>query len=117
VKYRIAALQPADKARWLELWGAYQEFYRTELPPEATEATWTRMHDGRIGASARVTTPANWSGSCIFCFTKIPGRPNPPATYRICLSNRRLEVTDARVSSSRPLPQPRSRQEPIPLIG
>jgi GNAT superfamily N-acetyltransferase len=49
VKYLIAALQPGDKARWLELWGAYQEFYRTELPPEATEATWTRLHNGRIG--------------------------------------------------------------------
>jgi GNAT superfamily N-acetyltransferase len=49
MKYLIAALNPADKPRWLELWRAYQEFYRTELPPEATEATWARMHDGRIG--------------------------------------------------------------------
>ncbi len=49
VKYNIAALKPADKPRWLELWSAYQEFYRTELPAEATDATWTRMQNGRIG--------------------------------------------------------------------
>lgn len=49
MKYIIAPLEPADKPRWLELWLAYQEFYRTELPVEATEATWTRMQDGRIG--------------------------------------------------------------------
>jgi GNAT superfamily N-acetyltransferase len=54
MKYFITAFKPTDKPRWLELWSAYQEFYRTELPPEATEATWVRLHDGRIrGLAAR----------------------------------------------------------------
>jgi GNAT superfamily N-acetyltransferase len=68
VKYLIAALQPADKARWLELWGAYQEFYRTELPPEATAATWTRMHNGRVGGLGARDDAGNLVGIVHFLF-------------------------------------------------
>jgi GNAT superfamily N-acetyltransferase len=50
----IAPLRPAERARWLQLWEAYQRFYEVELPPEVTAATWTRLHDGRIhGLGAR----------------------------------------------------------------
>jgi ribosomal protein S18 acetylase RimI-like enzyme len=51
---RIAPLQPADRERWLELWSQYQQFYRVELSPEVTEATWLRIGDGRVrGLCAR----------------------------------------------------------------
>jgi GNAT superfamily N-acetyltransferase len=53
----IAPLELSDRARWAELWTAYQVFYRVELPAAVTEATWTRLHDGRIhGLGARDAT-------------------------------------------------------------
>jgi GNAT superfamily N-acetyltransferase len=52
---RIAPLRAADRASWERLWSGYQRFYRVELPVAATEATWERIHNGRIhGLGARV---------------------------------------------------------------
>jgi GNAT superfamily N-acetyltransferase len=45
---QISPLKLSEHAAWLALWRAYQEFYRVELPAAVTEATWTRLHDGRI---------------------------------------------------------------------
>ena len=51
---RVAPLQPADHARWLELWAEYQRFYVVVLPAAATLATWQRILDGRVrGLCAR----------------------------------------------------------------
>jgi len=51
---RVAPLQPADHARWLELWAEYQRFYVVVLPTAATLATWQRILDGRVhGLCAR----------------------------------------------------------------
>jgi len=50
---RIAPLQPADRERWLELWSQYQHFYRVELSPEVTEATWQRSATPVRGLCAR----------------------------------------------------------------
>ena len=51
---KITRFEPADFARWAELWRAYLEFYRTELPGSQYEYTWTRLHDGRMhGFAAR----------------------------------------------------------------
>ena len=40
----------ADYAQWLPLWDGYNEFYgrhgATALPPEITQMTWARFHDG-----------------------------------------------------------------------
>jgi GNAT superfamily N-acetyltransferase len=32
-----------DEARWRELWEGYCAFYKTEMPPEVTDATWRRI--------------------------------------------------------------------------
>jgi len=51
---RVVPLQPADHARWLELWAEYQRFYVVVLPAAATLATWQRILDGRVrGLCAR----------------------------------------------------------------
>ena len=51
---RIAPLQQSDRARWAQLWSEYQLFYGVELPAAVTEATWRRMHEGRVhGLGAR----------------------------------------------------------------
>lgn len=50
----IAPLRLTERARWAELWSGYQTFYGVELPTAVTEATWQRLHDGRIhGLGAR----------------------------------------------------------------
>ncbi|HEV7180228.1 MAG TPA: GNAT family N-acetyltransferase [Candidatus Baltobacteraceae bacterium] len=43
---RITGLQPADRARWTELWGAYLAFYKTTLPEDVYDTTWARLLDG-----------------------------------------------------------------------
>jgi GNAT superfamily N-acetyltransferase len=51
---RIAPLQQSERARWAQLWSEYQLFYGVELPAAVTEATWRRMHEGRVhGLGAR----------------------------------------------------------------
>ena len=50
----IAPLLLTERTRWAELWSGYQTFYGVELPAAVTEATWQRLHDGRIhGLGAR----------------------------------------------------------------
>ncbi len=41
----VRPLTVADRAGWEALWNGYLEFYRVELPPEVTEATWRRLLD------------------------------------------------------------------------
>ena len=43
----LRAPQPADRARWEELWHGYLRFYRAQLDAEVTEATWRRLLDAR----------------------------------------------------------------------
>jgi GNAT superfamily N-acetyltransferase len=51
---RIAPLRPSERARWGQLWGDYQRFYRVEIPAAATESTWQCLHDGKVhGLGAR----------------------------------------------------------------
>jgi GNAT superfamily N-acetyltransferase len=50
----VAPLRNEERPRWEELWQEYQRFYGVELPPAVTEATWQRLHDGRVhGLGAR----------------------------------------------------------------
>jgi GNAT superfamily N-acetyltransferase len=41
----IRALALDDRDAWLPLWEGYQAFYKTQIPPDVTEATWRRFHD------------------------------------------------------------------------
>ena len=45
---QIAPLQPSERARWEQLWSEYQLFYGVELPAAVTDATWQRLHNGRV---------------------------------------------------------------------
>jgi GNAT superfamily N-acetyltransferase len=47
---RVTPLEPADHARWTELWHGYLTFYESELPAEVYAATWARIlaPDGAI---------------------------------------------------------------------
>jgi GNAT superfamily N-acetyltransferase len=47
--FNIAPLRLSDYARWHELWGDYQRFYKVELPSTVTASTWHRIHNGRLG--------------------------------------------------------------------
>ena len=50
----ISPLRDSERSRWNELWSAYQRFYDIKLPPEVSDSTWQRIHDGRIhGLGAR----------------------------------------------------------------
>ena len=50
----VAPLRTEERSRWEQLWQEYQRFYGVVLPPEVTDATWQRLHDGRVhGLGAR----------------------------------------------------------------
>ena len=51
----IRPLETSDKEKWLELFDAYQAFYRADVPAEVIEMTWNRFFDksssmGGLGA-------------------------------------------------------------------
>ena len=53
----ISPLRASERARWNELWSAYQRFYGVNLPADVTEHTWQRIHCGRLhGLGARDST-------------------------------------------------------------
>ena len=39
----IRPVAPGDRASWEPLWQGYLDFYRTELAPEVTDLTWSRL--------------------------------------------------------------------------
>ena len=41
----IRPLEPADRDAWEPLWKGYLTFYKTVLPPEQYDLTWSRFHD------------------------------------------------------------------------
>ena len=41
----IRPILAGDKERWLVLWQGYLDFYKTVVPVEQTERTWTRIMD------------------------------------------------------------------------
>lgn len=41
----IRPLAAADHAAWAPLWAGYLRFYRADLVPEVTQATWARLLD------------------------------------------------------------------------
>ena len=41
----IRPIKAGDKERWLVLWQGYLDFYKTVVPAEQTERTWTRIMD------------------------------------------------------------------------
>jgi GNAT superfamily N-acetyltransferase len=45
VAFTIRDAGPTDQAAWAALWQGYLDFYRTELAPGVTEASWARLMD------------------------------------------------------------------------
>jgi GNAT superfamily N-acetyltransferase len=41
----VRPIQVNDKEAWLVLWQGYLDFYKTSVPAEQTERTWTRIMD------------------------------------------------------------------------
>ena len=50
----VRPIAPADEAGWRQLWAGYLAFYRQELDPATTQATWRRVLQGREGMVGRV---------------------------------------------------------------
>jgi GNAT superfamily N-acetyltransferase len=46
--------RPSDKTDFLRLWNAYLAFYKTDLAPEVTAATWARLMDPASTVKARL---------------------------------------------------------------
>lgn len=42
----VGPLRKEDRARWGELWRAYLDFYRTQLPADVYDYTWSRLLAG-----------------------------------------------------------------------
>lgn len=38
-----------DEKKWQRLWQGYQDYYRTDLPPDISDLTWQRLLDERSG--------------------------------------------------------------------
>lgn len=43
----IRPLVSSDRAQWEPLWKGYQAFYKTTIPDDVTDLTWSRFHDAR----------------------------------------------------------------------
>lgn len=41
----IRPVRTDERAAWEPLWQGYLTFYETSVPPETTDATWSRFHD------------------------------------------------------------------------
>lgn len=41
----VRPVTASDFDAWLPLWRSYQAFYRTDIPSETTQVTWSRMLD------------------------------------------------------------------------
>ena len=50
----IRPIQAGDKERWLVLWQGYLDFYKTVVPAEQTERTWTRIMDSDFNMKCAV---------------------------------------------------------------
>ena len=45
---------PADETVWRNLWSQYLAFYKVDLTPSVTDATWNRLMDERSAMSVRL---------------------------------------------------------------
>ena len=50
----IRPLNSSDRETWDDLWRGYLRFYKTDIPQEQTELTWTRLLDKDFGIQALV---------------------------------------------------------------
>lgn len=50
----IRPIKAEDKQRWLVLWQGYLDFYKTVVPVEQTERTWTRIMDSDFNMKCAV---------------------------------------------------------------
>ena len=50
----IRPIKAGDKQRWLVLWQGYLDFYKTVVPAEQTERTWTRIMDPEFNMKCAV---------------------------------------------------------------
>ena len=50
----IRPIAQGDKERWLVLWQGYLDFYKTTVPAEQTERTWTRIMDPEFNMKCAV---------------------------------------------------------------
>ena len=50
----VRPAEPADEARWRELWDGYTRFYESEPVEEVTRHTWARIHDPAVPMHAIV---------------------------------------------------------------
>ena len=41
----VRPLTPADRTQWQPLWKGYLDFYKTSVPPEHYDLTWSRFND------------------------------------------------------------------------
>ena len=50
----IRPIKAGDRERWLVLWQGYLDFYKTVVPAEQTERTWTRIMDSDFNMKCAV---------------------------------------------------------------
>jgi len=55
---RILPLSEHQRAAWLPLWRGYQAFYKTDIAPEVSAVTWSRLLDPREPMGAALA----WDG-------------------------------------------------------
>ena len=44
-RFIIRPVEKGERVNWEPLWKGYQNFYRVEIPEEATDRAWERLHD------------------------------------------------------------------------
>jgi GNAT superfamily N-acetyltransferase len=54
MKHELRDATPQDKTAFLDLWQQYLAFYKVDLAPEVTAATWARLMDSASPVKARL---------------------------------------------------------------
>lgn len=53
-EWAVREPEPGDRARWMELFTAYGDFYRRPVTPEMTDRVWSWIGEGRHGVRCLV---------------------------------------------------------------
>ena len=77
----IRPARPDDKEAWLRLWQGYLSFYESQLAPEVTETTWSRLLDANEPMFCLVAEADNGQ---VIGFTTYVLHANTWTTKQVC---------------------------------
>jgi ribosomal protein S18 acetylase RimI-like enzyme len=78
----VRPAEAGDKARWLQLWEAYNAFYGAEVSADVSEATWARIMDNNSDVGCLVA--AEWPYGDVLGFVNYVVHPRTWSLHDAC---------------------------------